>query len=90
MKAKEMPAMDSLVLDREHYYQQVLNGYYEMPCEMKNQKKRRATLYVPENSEFNQPTVLILIPDETEPGAFLETSGWKKAADADKLYLVLL
>lgn len=90
MTAKEMPAMESLTLDRDHYYQQVLTGYYELPCSMKDGKERRATVYVPENSRFNQPAVLLLVPDHTDPGTFLEESGWKKEADEDKLYLVLL
>ncbi len=90
MVTKIMPAMDSLTLDRDHYYQQVLTGYYEMPCRLKDGSTRRATVYVPENSRFNQPTALILVPDNTDPGAFLEDSGWMREADEDKLYLVLL
>lgn len=90
MKAKIMPPMDSPVLDRDHYYQQVLNGFYEMPCPQKDGNERRATVYVPENSSFNQPTALILIPDQTDAGEFLEKSGWKEEADRDKLYLVFL
>ena len=90
MVAKTMPAMDSLKLDRDHYYQQPLTGFYRLPCTVRQGEEREAAVYIPENSEFNQPTVMIFVPEGVDLGAFLEDSGWAQAAEEEKLYLVIL
>ena len=85
MVAKTMPAMDSLKLDRDHYYQQPLTGFYRLPCTVRQGEEREAAVYIPENSEFNQPTVMIFVPEGVDSGAFLEDSGWAQAAEEEKL-----
>lgn len=88
--AKPLPAMDSLTVDRDHYYRQVLHGFYDLPCMLANGGQRSAYLYVPESSAYNQPVIYILAPKGGNPGCFLEKSGWKDKSDAAGLYLVVL
>lgn len=90
LELKQLPALDSLSVDRDRYYRQVLDGYYDFPREMKDQTLRAAKLYMPSGSVYNQPTVYLLIPNGKEPGEFLTESGWKQAADENHLFLVIL
>lgn len=90
MRAKRLPDAGSLAIDRNHYYRQVLHGYYHFDCVMGGGSVRGAKFYIPENSVYNQPTVFVAVPDETETYEFLETSGWKRMADERGLYLVAM
>ncbi len=90
LELKQLPALDSLCIDRDHYYRQVLDGYYDFPREMKDKTVRRAKLYMPSHSVYNQPAVYLLIPDKKDPGEFLVESGWKQAADENHLFLIIL
>lgn len=88
--AKAMPEADSLTLDRDHYYRQVLYGYYDFDCMVGEGTVRKAKFYIPENSVYNQPTVFLMIPGNWDPYEFLEESGWKEQADETGLYIVLM
>lgn len=90
LELKQLPALDSLVVNRDHYYQQVLDGYYDFPCTMPDGSIRAGKLYMPSGSVYCQPTVYLLVPDGENPGVFLEKSGWKKCADEERLFLVIL
>ena len=90
MTAKTMPQADSLTLDRDHYYRQVLCGYYDFDCVIDEGITRKAKFYIPENSGYNQPTVFVMIPGGWDPYEFLTESGWKDQADEEGLYIVLM
>lgn len=90
VKAQDLPDAGSLVIDREHYYRQVLHGYYNFDCVVNDHLTRSAKFYVPENSVYNQPTVFIAVPDGRETYGFLVESGWKQMADERGLYIVMM
>lgn len=90
MIAKKMPRADQLKLDKMNYYGQVLCGYYDFSCVVDENMARSAKFYIPEGSVYNQPTVFLLIPEKEDPYEFLVKSGWKKAADQNKIYIVIL
>ena len=90
--AQVLPAAESVTIDRQHYYRQFLHGYYNFDCVVSKDAGivRQAKFYIPEGSIYNQPTVIIAIPDSTDPWDFMVESGWKALADEYGLYLVLM
>ena len=90
--AQVLPAAESVTIDRQHYYRQFLHGYYNFDCVVSKDAGivRQAKFYIPEGSIYNQPTVIIAIPDSTDPWDFMVESGWKSLADEYGLYLVLM
>lgn len=90
IKAQSLPDAESLKIDRGNYYKQALQGYYQFDCVVSEAKVRSAKFYIPANSIYNQPTVFILIPGQTDAYEFLVTSGWKKMSDEKGIYIVLL
>ncbi|HJC47680.1 MAG TPA: prolyl oligopeptidase family serine peptidase [Candidatus Lachnoclostridium pullistercoris] len=90
VKAQALPDAESLTIDPEHYYRQVLHGYYQFDCTVKEGVVRSAKFYIPENTVFNQPTVFVTVPDGEESWEFLVKSGWKQMADVRQLCIVLM
>lgn len=88
--AKELPGVTSLEINPKEYYKQKICGYYNFNCVVTDGFTRSAKLYIPEDSIFNQPTIFIMVPERRDSYDFLVESGWKCAADEEKLYLVLM
>ncbi len=90
--AQDLPAAESVTIDRQHYYRQFLHGYYQFDCVVSKEKGivRSTKFYIPEGSIYNQPTVIIAIPENRNPWEFMVSSGWKSLADEYGLYLVLM
>lgn len=90
--AQELPAAESVTIDRQHYYRQFLHGYYQFNCVVSKEQGivRSAKFYIPEGSIYNQPTIIIAIPENSNPWEFMVRSGWKSLADEYGLYLVLM
>ena len=84
--AKQLPDSDSLVVDPKDYYRQVLHGYYNFDCFVKEGVIRTAKFYIPEGTVYNQPTIFITIPGGEDTYDFLVKSGWKQMADEKKLH----
>lgn len=91
-EAQQLPDAGSLHINRAHYYQQILHGYYQFDCvvDSQNHLTRSSKFYIPEGSVYNQPTIILAIPEHTDPWDFLIESGWKDLADHYGLYLVVL
>ncbi len=91
-EAQVLPDAGTLHVNRNHYYQQVLHGYYQFDCVVSREDQiiRSTKFYIPEGSIYNQPTVIIAIPENTDPWDFMVDSGWKDLADHYGLYLVLM
>lgn len=90
MIAKQLPDSDSLVVDPKDYYRQVLFGYYNFDCFVKEGVIRTAKFYIPDGTVYNQPTIFITIPDGEETYDFLVKSGWKEMADKKKFHIVMM
>ena len=90
VQAQALPDVESLTIDPEHYYRQVLHGYYQFDCVVQEGVTRSAKFYIPENTVFNQPTVFVAVPDGEESWEFLVKSGWKQMADERHLCIVLM
>ena len=87
---KPLPDADSLAIDREDYYGQALNGYYDFSCHVSKDKVRSAKFYIPEGSIRNQPTIFIGVPAFFSTDAFIIQSGWKALADELHFYLIMM
>lgn len=90
MKAQALPNPESLTIDPEHYYRQVICGYYQFDCAVKENVTRSAKFYIPENTVFNQPTIFVAVPDGEDSWEFLVKSGWKQMADEKSLSIVVM
>ena len=88
--AMRLPKADSLTIDPENYYQQALCGYYDFRCRVSRDKVRTAKFYIPDGSEYNQPTIFIGVPASYETDRFLIESGWKSLAEKNHFYLVMM
>ena len=91
-EAQQLPDAATLHVNRTHYYQQVLHGYYQFDCVVSREEGmiRSTKFYIPEGSVYNQPTVILALPENTDPWDFLVTSGWKALSDYYGLYMVML
>lgn len=89
-QAQALPDPEKLTIDPDHYYRQVLCGYYQFDCEVEEGTVRSAKFYIPENTVFNQPTVFLGVPDGEDSWEFLVKSGWKQTADEKGLSMVLM
>jgi poly(3-hydroxybutyrate) depolymerase len=87
--AKELPKPEDITINRDDYNRQVLNGYYNYNCYVKENVTRTAKFYVSSNSIINQPTVTIVVPSGVNTWRFLVDSGWKKTADKEGIFIVL-
>ena len=65
MKAQALPNPESLTIDPEHYYRQVICGYYQFDCAVKENVTRSAKFYIPENTVFIFSRFLV---QHQEPG----------------------
>ena len=88
--AKQLPDSDSLIVDPKDYYRQVLHGYYNFDCFVKEGVTRTAKFYIPEGTVYNQPTIFITIPGGEDTYVFLVKSGWKQMADEKKFHIVMM
>ena len=88
--AQALPDAESLTIDPDNYYRQVLHGYYQFDCVVEEGTVRSAKFYIPENTVFNQPTVFVAVPDGEESWDFLVKSGWKQMADERQICVVLM
>lgn len=90
--AQTLPAAESVTIDRQHYYRQFLHGYYQFDCVVSREQGlvRSSKFYIPEGSIYNQPTVIIAVPEDVNTWDFMVKSGWKSLADEYGLYLVLM
>ena len=88
--AKQLPDSDSLIVDPKDYYRQVLHGYYNFDCFVKEGVTRTAKFYIPEGTVYNQPTIFITIPGGEDTYDFLVKSGWKQMADEKKFHIVMM
>jgi len=91
-EAQQLPDAATLHVNRTHYYQQVLHGYYQFDCVVSREEGmiRSTKFYIPEGSVYNQPTVILALPENTDPWDFLVNSGWKALSDYYGLYMVML
>ena len=88
--AAALPNAEDMVIDPLNYYGQVVQGYYNFDCVVSVGVTRSAKFYIPAGSGLNQPTIFIMVPDDTDPYQFLIKSGWKDVADAKKLYMIMM
>lgn len=88
--AQKLPDAAEVTIDRNHYYRQFLHGYYQFDCVVSKEITRSAKFYIPEGSIYNQPTVMIGVPDRVNTWEFMVKSGWKALADRYGLYLVMM
>lgn len=88
--AKELPKAEDITVDLDDYYGQKIEGYYNFNCYVSETVTRTAKFYVPANTVFNQPTVLIGVPNDVDTWDFLVDSGWKDLADDKGLHIVLM
>jgi poly(3-hydroxybutyrate) depolymerase len=90
-EAQQLPDAGNLHVNKKHYYQQILHGYYQFDCVVSKDKNiiRSTKFYIPEGSIYNQPTIIIALPENTNPWKFIVDSGWKDLADHYGLYLVM-
>lgn len=88
--ARKLPEADSFTIDPENYYRQAVCGYYDFCCRVSRDKVRTAKFYIPDGSEYNQPTIFIGVPASYETDRFLLESGWKDLADKNHFYLVMM
>ncbi len=90
MEIKQLPLADELKIDKIKYYNQKIQGYYNFNCRVSDALVRTAKFYIPKDSRFNQPTIFILVPEETNTYQFLVDSCWMELADREKINIVLL
>ncbi len=90
MKAQALPDPESLTIDPDNYYRQVLHGYYQFDCAVEENRVRSSKFYIPENTVFNQPTIFVGVPNGEDSWDFLVKSGWKQAADEKGLSIVMM
>ncbi len=88
--ARKLPEADSFTIDPENYYRQAVCGYYDFCCRVSRNKVRTAKFYIPDGSEYNQPTIFIGVPASYETDRFLLESGWKSLAEKNHFYLVMM
>ena len=88
--AQVLPSADTLTVDPNNYYRQILHGYYNFNCVVGEGVVRTAKFYVPEGSVYNQPTIFVGVPSGYATDEFLLDSGWKKYADEKRVYVVMM
>lgn len=82
----------------EHYYSVVYSGYFDLPMVLNGESSPAIEgeqaydlrMYIPENSRYSQSSMLVVVPSDTDPYAFMEASGWKEVADAQHVTIFLL
>lgn len=87
---KELPNAESMVINRDDYYGQVIEGYYHFDCVVSKDLTRKAKFYIPHGTVYNQPTVFVMVPSGEDPYLFLVQSGWKAVSDKELLSIVLM
>ena len=75
----------------EDYYKVIYSDYFDLTMTHDTSKKvYDFRMYIPEDSCYSQPSVLLAVPSGTDPYTFMEDSGWKSVADDEKVTIFLL
>ncbi len=88
----------------ENYYKVVYSGYYDismvlnkntsntkLPASLDfDEKAYDLRMYIPENSRYSQPSVLLMVPSEADPYQYMVDSGWKQVAEKEKVTIFML
>lgn len=86
---KQLPKAEDMKIDPVNYTKQVVEGYYDFTCPVTKDISRSAKFYIPAGSGYNQPTVFVMIPENTDSYQFLVNSGWMAMADGYKLNIII-
>lgn len=81
--------MDKILLNKKNLKSCLLSGLYEEHLEV-NSVQRTFITYLTEGLEYNQRSIVLAPPSNTNVMIYLELSGWKAFADKHKIFLHML
>lgn len=89
MKIKQFPEkISQLPVDFSHPNRALISGLYEESVKV-NQAERSFLTYIPEHQDYCRPCVVAAVPSGENPPEYLESSGLRKFADQNQLFLHL-